>query len=340
MGLLKNKAVGLEMDALEARVVELSGNPKEPRVESIGRISLPEESVKDGTIVDPEKVGQALSELWSRLKIRKRDVVLGVSNPGVLVRTAAFAKVPKDKLDNLIRYQAQEFLPVAMETAVLDYMVIGEFEDEQGPKLEVLLVAAQRSMLDGFINALSMAHLEPLDIDVSSLAILRLLPFEDRNKAVAMVHMNNEIGNIVVAATGIPRLARMIPTSLKKNRRQTSAAMDEKFFEHDSLNREFPEDSYLDWCEQAAGEISSSIAYFQRLDIALPIEKIILSGCGDWLDGLIHRLKESFEIPIAILKPFANMKASSNFDIISSREESDFAVSVSLALRGLEENVW
>ena len=157
-----------------SRAVELRDRPRRP-LGAFASIELPEGAVEEGMVVHPEAVGEALKKLWDRGGFKSREVLLGVSNHGVMVRYATMPKVPAEKLDNVIRFQAQEHLPIPLNSAVLDYLVIGETATESGAALEVLLVAAQRDMLTGFIEALNAAR-ELIDIDVSTLALMRIIP--------------------------------------------------------------------------------------------------------------------------------------------------------------------
>ncbi|MEW6276056.1 MAG: pilus assembly protein PilM, partial [Bacillota bacterium] len=221
------RAVGLELDTDEARVAELRGNSRAPTLAAWGRIPLPEGAVSEGMVVNPEVVAGALTQLWSQAGIGTREVILGVANQGVLVRIANFPKVPADKIAQVIRYQAQDYLPVPLSSVILDHAVIGEASGEKGPLLEVLLVAARRDMLDSFLAVLTAARLKPRDIDVSSLALLRLLPAADREGTFALVDVAGGISNILLAAKGVPRLARLIPAGLRDFAGMLGCSVDE-----------------------------------------------------------------------------------------------------------------
>lgn len=329
--------VGLELDTGEARVVQFQGNARNPEVSAWGRIALPDGAVEDGMVAQPEAVGEALAELWSESGITGRDVVVGVFNQSVLVRFAAFPKVPRDKLDKVIRYQAQDYLPIPLAGVVLDYAVIGETVTDAGPQVEVLLVAAQRDMLDGFLSGLEAARLSPKDIDVSSLALLRILPKGAASGTTAVVNIANGLSSIIVAAQGVPRLARLMPVGLRNAAEMLGCSLREVVPDGGPPSAEsvLPADDLLPWSTSLAGEIRSSIGYYEA-QTGVAVDRIILSGRGARLKGLSAQLQENLGAAIECLDPLHGVSIPDGGRAGISYEASDYAVSIGLARRGLE----
>lgn len=318
------RAVGLELDTNEVRAVELRGDARAPRLARLARAPLPAGAVADGMVAQPGVVAAALREVWSEAGFSTRDVVLGVANQGVLVRFAALPRVAANKIDQVLRYQAQDYLPVPLSTVVLDYAVTGELTGEAGPQLEVLLVAARRDMLDAFLETLEAARLKPRDIDVVSLALLRLLPSGGEKEAVAVVNVAHGLSSILVAAGGIPRLARLIPLGLK-DAAEAPGSLPEP-----------PGEPPLSWRESLAGEIRSSISYYQGQAGAAPVGSVILSGRGARAEGLAAWLQSSLGLPVTVAGLPPNIIVPPGLAGEAGRFAADFVVCVSLARRGLE----
>lgn len=328
------RAVGLELDSGSARVVELSGSPWAPKLSAFASIDLPEGAVEEGMIVHPEVVSEALKELWATEHLKSRQVLLGLSNHGVMVRYATMPKVPLDKLDNVVRYQAQEYLPIPLSSVVLDYLVVGETTIDTAPALELLLVAAQRDMLSKFIEALSMARLEIIDIEVSALALMRVLPVSAGSGTVAVVNVANGLSNVLVAAQGNPRLARLIPAKLKDICEALGCSPGELLTGVVTASEKTP--AVLNgWIKNLAAEIRSSISYYQGQDGSSEVEELFLNGRGSRLRGIVSELEELLGLPVRVISPlvdFSNYTRKAE----SESETMDYAVSAGLALRGLE----
>jgi 4-hydroxy-tetrahydrodipicolinate reductase len=107
--------------------------------------------------------------------------------------------VPDNRVASMVKYQAQEHIPVPLSEVVLDHAVIGETTDDSGPRLEVLLVAGLRDMLDTYLKAMTISQLQPLDIDVTPLALLRLLPESNDHQTVLMVNVVDDLATLIQA---------------------------------------------------------------------------------------------------------------------------------------------
>ncbi len=331
-----NKSVGLEIDTGTVRAVEASGSAAKPKLLNMAEEKLPEGSVDEGMVVNPQEVGAALRELWSSGGISSRRILLGISNQGVLVRYATIPKVPDDKLANVLRYHAQEHLPIPLESVVLDHVVIGETADEDGNKLlEVLLVAARRDMLEGFLEALELASLEPVDIDVSTLSLMHILPPAALDRTVAVVNVANGLSNILISDRGQPRLARLVSVKLSDLSSRIGCSLDEviKYSEDGSTA---VREAYTIWAKSLIAETRSSLTYYQNQSGSSNLEAVIINGRGGRLSGITARLEEVLGIPVRLVNPFAGFSNAAKISEGSGIRAVEFAICAGLARRGLE----
>lgn len=329
------RAVGLEIDTGTARAVELAGKADKPRLLNLGKIALPEGAVKEGMILNTEQVGEALAQLWSDAGIKEKNVLLGVSNQGVLVRHINIPKVPPDKLKNVVTFQAQEHLPIPVESVVLDYLVLDEIEGsgEAAKELEILLVAARRDMLDKFLEALNIAGLEPYDIDVSSMTMIRLLPEQALGMTVTLVNVANGLNSILISAKGKPRLARLGLVKISDLAEELGCSLEDVFkgrAQHD-------DDSIIkNWIDALSGEIRSSLTYYQDQSGSAKVEGVLINGRGALFQGVAEQLEENLELPVRVFNPLKEFSPARRNLLKTDFEALEFAISTGLALRGLE----
>ncbi|UMZ73513.1 type IV pilus biogenesis protein PilM [Natranaerofaba carboxydovora] len=220
----KKNIIGLEINDKEIKAVELSERKGQIDIVNFGSKNLPKGAVKEGIVVKPDIVGQTLAELWQESKFKERNVVMGLANQNVLVRFTSFPKVDKSKLDNMIKYQASEYMPVSLDkdTVVFDYSIIGETVQSDNDMWEVLMVAGKRDMIDGFITSLKIAGLNPKEIEVLPLSLLGLLNVQNEKKVVAIVDISYGISNLLIVDSKKPRLARMMPTAYEDESEEES----------------------------------------------------------------------------------------------------------------------
>lgn|GEM_PF-202232 len=354
--------MGLELDSGEARALELNGSPSAPSLAAMGRVPLPPGAVSEGMVLQPGAVAEALEKLWHRAGIVTREVILGVFNQSVLVRIANFPEVPADKVAQMVRFQAQEHIPVPINTVVLDHAVIGRSSGESGNTLKVLLVAARRDMLQSFLDALQAARIKPLDIDVSPLALVRNLSSQTARGTVVILDLALGLSNLLIISGNAPRLVRLLPMGLQSVAdlldcspdeltpvlwpqdlqilpdflSEVAATQDHTLTEETPVNRNqgWRDGVLADWAGSLEGEIRSSIGYYLNQPGSAPVDCLLLSGRGARLEGLAIHLQERLNIPVNVMQPMWGVKYRE--DTARFPAEQDFSVSLGLARRGLE----
>src|SRR3974377_1472628 len=84
--------------------------------------------------------------------------------------------LPPEELDEAVKYQADQVIPFPLERTALSAKVIAQYTDADGaPQIRVLVAAAHRDLIDGVVNAVISAGLEPVRIDLDTAALARAL---------------------------------------------------------------------------------------------------------------------------------------------------------------------
>jgi type IV pilus assembly protein PilM len=352
MSLFKVKsAVGLEMDAYEVRAAEVGGTAAKPSLLGLGRAYLPEGVVKDGKVVRPDLLGGIISRLWTDARFKSRNVILGVSNQDVLIRTALIPRCPPERLNSAIRFQAQDFLPVSINDVELDYIVLDDMAKTQAETIKVLLVAGRRSMLGGFLQVVGDAGLKLIDIDVSLLAMARLVRKQAENQPLAIVHFTKEQAGMAILDNGLPVLARILPVPAavrpagesggERYAAEEAAASAGRQDGMDGNDERDEKDGpgflpgFLS--ESIIGEIGSFISYFLSQETGAVVEKCMINSIGGMETNMKNMLGERLGIEIEVIDPTKELNSyrlSGNYSFAGA---ADFSAAISLALRGLEE---
>ena len=141
-------AVGLDIGTSSVRAAEMNVGKRPAVLERFGQVALPPGTVRDGEVVDPDTVARAIKQLWATAKFSTKKVVLGVSNQKVIVCQVDLPWLPAEELKKSLAFQVQDFIPIPVDQAILDFHPLEEFTNEQGGRmLRVLLVAASRDMV-------------------------------------------------------------------------------------------------------------------------------------------------------------------------------------------------
>ena len=347
MGFFKSTdAVGLEFDTGVIRFVKLKGSTTTVTLVGAGQVEIPEDAVVEGVVEDVSAVAGALEELWKKYRVGNREVTLGIFNQGVLLRKATFPKLEKKKLAQMVRYQSDDYFPIPVSELVMDFAVMGESEGENGPALDVLLVAVQREILEKSLHALAAAGLQPLVVDASPLSLVRTVPNSQLAGTALVIDIANGLTTLLLAVAGIPRLARALPHSLHYFAKEQSLPLDE-ILENVQQAASTAEEQqnyfarlpgvFNEMGLVLANEIRSLVSYYLAQNSSGNIDQVFLSGRGSRVDGLAEFLREELDLLVDTISPLENIKIAASVDrnIDLRSVGRDFTVSIGLALRGL-----
>jgi type IV pilus assembly protein PilM len=138
-------------------------------------LPLPADAVREGEVVDEGDLSAVLRELFGNERLTKR-VRVGVANQRTVMRTLELPPMTDRKeLAAAVQFQAQDQVPMPLSNAVLDFHPLGIVDTPAGPRQHVVLVAAQRDMVEHLLGAVRGAGLQPVGIDLSAFALIRSL---------------------------------------------------------------------------------------------------------------------------------------------------------------------
>ena len=360
--------IGLDIGSTAVRAVELTGGDP-PTVIKAAQVPLPAGAVENGEVKDPEVVTEALRELWERGGFKAKRVYMGVGNQRVVVREIALPYLPEKELRASLGFQVQEFIPMAVDEAVLDYDPIGEFEQDDRKMLRMLLVAAQRQMVDTVVSAATRAKLEPVGLDLVPFAMVRSvgttgvgMDLEDEGDE-AVIDIGAHVTNIVVHARGTVRFVRILPSG---GRDVTLAIARGIGVEDDVAERlKRGEDVELETpprVDQEGGEVAeppdtgrvkeiamqraasfvdeirSSLEFYTAQAQGARIARVLVTGGGSKLEGFLELLRQRIPVEVGAGQVFQHARSQLSLsDEALAEAEPVLAVAVGLAIPGREQ---
>ena len=216
MALRGGAPIGLDIGTSAVRAAHVVAARGGRALQRFGQVALPPGAVENGEIRDPGAVSEAIAQLWKRARFKSKRVAVGVANQRVVVRQVDLPYLEEKELRSSLRFQISDHIPMPVEEAELDFQVIDDFENENGERMmRLLLVAAARDMLDGFLSAASAGGVEPAGVDLTPFAVARAVSPAARGDvgasgAEAIVDIGAGITNIVVHVGGEARFVRIL----------------------------------------------------------------------------------------------------------------------------------
>lgn len=303
-------SIGLDIGSSAVRAVQLSGGRGPVSLERLGQVELPPGAVRDGEIVKPDQVVEALRALWRHHRLRGRRVAIGVANQQVVVRTAELPAEDERQLRDSLTFLVQDLIPIPVEQAELDVEVIGSHVTDDGTVVqEAVVVAAASDMVQSHLDVLDAAKLQPTVLDLQAFALLRALvdpedPGAD-DEGEMLVDVGATVTNVVVHHAGVPRFVRILLLGGAAITESLIATSDLTWDEAEALKADpdrpaaDPRSELIsDRAERFITEIRGSLDYYRAQADAIRISRVVLSGGGSLLPGLAARLADALGLPV------------------------------------------
>jgi type IV pilus assembly protein PilM len=321
------RVVGLDIGTSGVRAAELTLGKGAATLERFGQVALPAGAVRDGEVVDVDVVAAAVRQLWAQAKFSTKKVVVGVANQKVVVRQVDLPWMPTNELKKALAFQVQDFIPMPVEQAILDFHPLEEFTGENGGRMiRVLLVAAARDMVGSALAAVEKAGLSPEVVDLTSFAVLRSLVSMDHTgldslQAEALVDVGASITNIVVHQGGVPRFVRILLMGGADITDAVAERLGVPLDQAESVKQDSgmalvvgaadpnPASRAIEATASAfVEEVRGSLDYFMAQPGAPRIGRVVLSGGGSRLGGLAERMSAATRLPVQAARPMSALK--------------------------------
>jgi type IV pilus assembly protein PilM len=184
--------------------------------EQAAALALPGDAVRDGEVMDESALSDVLRELFASSGLGKR-VRVGVANQRTVLRTLELPPVTDHKeLAAAVAFQAQDQVPMPLSNAVMDFHALGVVDTPAGPRQRVVLVAAQRDMIERLLGAVRRAGLTPEGVDLSAFALIRSLYRPDPEQTSRVLYLNVDgLTNLAIAEGTVCRFTRVVGSGLE-----------------------------------------------------------------------------------------------------------------------------
>lgn len=343
--------IGLDIGSSAVRAAQIKTQRGAATLERIGQALLPEGAVHEGEIRDPDAVAEAIRTLWSQHKLKGRKVALGVANQQVVVRQMDLPYLPEDELRQSLEFQVADAIPIPVHQAVLDFHTLEHFETDDGQRhSRILLVAAQREMVDQILEVAKKAKIEPVLLDLDAFSVLRCLSPQrvlDEPGGELIVDIGHSVTNLVVHENGEPRFVRIM---MMGGGSITDALVSVLGLSVDEAERAKTLYGVGDGHEEEAAriiaeragrfidEIRGSIDYYTAQSDAVPIRRLVVTGGGSRTPGLVDRLAETLHLEAEHGQPMRHLHVG---DVGVGRDDlvdaqAYLAVAIGLAMGAAE----
>jgi len=304
---LKKKAgIGLDIASGEVRVVELA---KRNNLFQLSRFGIE----PAGGAKDKAALAEVIKKAMDKAGIASKEVNTSVSGQSVIVRYVELPKMTKEELDGAIRFEAEKYVPFNINDVVLDCQILKELRDG---KMQVLLVAAKKDLIDDRIKLLEAAGLKPNLIDIDSFALINSFQRANPQGAsgtVALLNLEAGLISINILKDNISCFTRdiFLDTNLSAEGVDTGSKV----------------------VEEVTKEVRLSFDYYEN-QFEKDIGKIFVSGELSDSGGFVEPLRQNLKMEITGWDPVKDLELDPAVDKKKLADVSKkLTIAIGLALR-------
>ena len=339
------RLVGLDIGSSSVKVVELKPTPKDVhqyQLVSLGSERLVPEAIVDEAIMDSGAVINVIHRVFAQSRIKTKNVATSLSGNSVIIRKISLPVMSDEELAESIHWEAEQYIPFAMEDVNLDYQVMERGGGEQAT-MDVILVAVKKDRISDYTSVISQAGKTAVIVDVDAFALQNAFEInypDELDKVLALINVGASVTNISIFQEGTSVLWRDISFGGNQYTEAIQKELNLSYEQAEELKKGgevegIPQESLLSILNSISAnivrEVQKTVDFFQ----AVSLDKIIISGGSAKIRGFDQFLSEKLNTPVEMFNPFRNISFNpKEFDPENLQEVAPiFGVAVGLALR-------
>jgi len=334
----------LDIGSSSVKLAEVHHGAGGPRISALGIAPLQAGVVQSNVIQDEAPVVDAIRSLVATHGIQAREVITAVPGPAVIVKKVIMPATTGGAMDAAVLAEAAHLIPDSLDNVTLDYQVIDWME--AGNKMEVLVVAVKKEIINSYTDAIRAAGLEPILVDVDYFALENMfeLNYDPADgHPVALVNVGARYSSINILKGGRSTFTGDVPIGGAEYTDAISRQLGVSPEEAEALKLgKSARDADGSAVEPVLGsvtefiveEIQRALSFFWTAATDEPLGGIVLSGGTARTAGLSNLLAERLGCSVEVASPFRRLTVDRgvNRDLLQASGPA-LAVTVGLATR-------
>jgi type IV pilus assembly protein PilM len=357
--------IGIDVGSSSLKIVQLKRKHGRAVLETYGAISLgPYSGLSVGQVTNlqPNKIAEALKDLIRESKVS--SLVGGLSIPfrSSLVMLVELPSLGDKKLQEMIPIEARKYIPVPINEVTLDWWVVPsdhdtsldfvENSDENKRlrendirKTEVLVVSIHNEILNNYSSIVRDVNLTQSFFEIEMFSATRAL-LTGETQPVMIFDFGASSSKIYILDRGVVRYSHVISRGSQEISTTISKGLGVTFEQAEHIKRnlgtgQVPNEKnvydiialVLDYI---FSEANSTVLNYQRKYNKI-IGKVILTGGGANMRGVLEMAKANFQTEVILANPFSKLETPAFMDETLKKVGVEFSVAIGMALRKLQE---
>jgi type IV pilus assembly protein PilM len=362
--LRSNRSVlGVDISSSSIKVVQIRKENGAAVLETYGELALGPYTGGDrgqATVLPVEKMTGALKDLLKEANVTTKNAGVAIPMSSSLINVIKMPALSQKKLQSVVPIEMRKYIPVPIGEVLIDWREIptkaqdhdaqeDTEEDEDGKnkkplgKTEVFVIAIHKETIENFTNIIKNAGLSQSFFEVEIFSTIRTIA-TNPGESVMIIDFGAGTTKVYVVESGIIRDSHVINRGSQNITVSLSKALGISMVQAEKIKRgqgilKDDESSYQVSSLVVRGIFSEAnrvLLNYQKKHNK-NVSKIILTGGGSILKGIIDIANEDLVADTIISDPFSNLQYPAFLEKTLRLAGPEFAVAIGVALRKLDE---
>ncbi len=335
--------IGLDIGSHSIKLVEIGRQKNDAVLLAAGAAPTPPKALAGASPEDIEGIAGVVKKLVADTGAKTKNVNIALPESQVFTRVIEVPELSARELTSAIKWEAEQYIPMPLDQVTVDFTILRSAKETGTSKMEVLLVASPKTLVEKYVTILEYADLIPVAVETEIIAASRaLIRSASSVRTVMIVSLGAQTTDLAIARNGIFAFTRSISAGGEALSRSVAQSFGfeisqaEEFKKTYGLEKDKLEGKILTAVkpimDTILAEVKRAIAFYQEKYKEEQIGVVILSGGTAKVPGMVVYMAETLGIEVQIADPWMGIARDGRFRVLES-EGPVFSVAVGLALR-------
>ena len=291
-----------------------------------------------------QEIIDVLKMLFQKMKPKTTEVVASIPPFSVFTTILDFPEMNPQELQKSIAFQAKQYVPLPLSEVAIDWLKVGEYQDENGfNHQQLLLISVPQEQIKKYQRIFRGANLSLKSLEIEGLSLTRSLIAGDRTPTL-IVDIGSRSTSVLVADSGQLKfsgqtdfagatLTQAIASSLSINPARAEELKKERGIIGTGPNYELST-IVTPFLDVILGEIKKiQFNYSAQFPTAAKLERVIMTGGGANLLGIEKYFENELGLPTVKAAPFTRFEYPSLIEPMIPELNPVMSVALGLALK-------
>lgn len=333
----------LDIGTNSIRLIQLSGDSERGwSLEKYAYVPIDPKVILDDSAIGKRKLAETILGAKEQAGISTKNVALGLPARKTYTSIVEVPNAPKSDIGKTIKYEADQYIPMAVEEAKVDFAVLGVSPNDP-LKAEVLISSTAKEYAEERMEAVEALGLNVIAQEPEPISMTRALAPIGATDGRMIIDLGEKSTDLVVVYQGAPRLVRSVPGGLSLFVETVADALNvhpdqaKQFILKFGLAQDKLEGQIFKALDASletfAMELTKSVRFFQAKYVGANVGGIILSGYAGVIPFIAEYMEVKTNIPTIQGNPWQYVRVTPEQQQALLPVASEFAVAIGLAER-------